>query len=279
MEDKSFVLRGSAAKYFWKGEGIFSIKTFQHGFAHYNTGKGSFRVDPNTFLLLNAGTHYSIEIDQPSNVDSFCLFVDQQTMCDTFQTFPAKGDYLLDNDGEKCPVPHFFERTYPAPVLNTILNTIRKESSGFEHDPMWLKEKLFMLLSVIGGLQQTNLAEKARLPHVKKSTRDELYLRVLKAKEYIHSNYENTIELKDVSLASHLSVNHLLRCFKAVFGLTPHEYRTQLRIQRARQLLETSNIPIAEISTLLGFESSSTFSLLFKRHISVAPETYRKSSK
>jgi transcriptional regulator GlxA family with amidase domain len=70
-----------------------------------------------------------------------------------------------------------------------------------------------------------------------------------------------------------LSRNHLLRHFRQLFGHSPHQYLTAVRLEKAKTLLMQSALPVREVGGATGFESPSSFGRLFK---SVLPS--RRSS-
>ncbi|MEM9487952.1 MAG: helix-turn-helix transcriptional regulator [Myxococcota bacterium] len=69
---------------------------------------------------------------------------------------------------------------------------------------------------------------------------------------------------------------HFLRAFRREFDITPHQYLTRYRIDRARELLSTSDRPVTEICLDVGFRSLGSFSSLFQRHVGHSPTRYRR---
>jgi AraC family transcriptional regulator len=75
---------------------------------------------------------------------------------------------------------------------------------------------------------------------------------------------------------AHLSPNHLLRTFRQVFGQSPHQYLTNLRLEHARQLLTTTDQPVGDICVAVGFTSLASFTRLFRRRYGRPPAAYRR---
>ncbi len=65
--------------------------------------------------------------------------------------------------------------------------------------------------------------------------------------------------------------------FKLATGQTPHQYLINYRIDQAKQLLQTTEIPIVDIAYQIGFNSHAHFSTQFRRIVSVTPQAYRVS--
>lgn len=95
---------------------------------------------------------------------------------------------------------------------------------------------------------------------------------------YIHNHYMDVIELSYLAKISGMTREHLCRIFKKYMGMRPFEYITKIRIQKAKELLLLNReMNIAEIAKKVGFQSSSYFSVVFKKHQGCTAEEYRKS--
>ena len=103
---------------------------------------------------------------------------------------------------------------------------------------------------------------------------NDMYQRIVAAKIYMDANYQEAINLEDISNRAFLSRFHFHRVFRQVYKTTPHQYLTQKRLDRARILL-SENKPVTEVCNEVGFESLGSFSVLFKKEIGFAPQYYR----
>ena len=100
-----------------------------------------------------------------------------------------------------------------------------------------------------------------------------LYRRIVQAKLFIDNNYSEKIDLDNISDEAYFSKFHFIRLFKTIYGKTPHQYLTSVRIAKAIQLLR-SDKSVSEVCFLVGFESLTSFSGLFKRSVGMSPSTY-----
>ena len=100
-----------------------------------------------------------------------------------------------------------------------------------------------------------------------------LYRRIVQAKLFIDRNYPDNIDLNNISDEAYFSKFHFIRLFKKIYGKTPHQYLTFVRIEKAMQLLQADK-PVSDVCFLVGFESLSSFSGLFKRLAGVTPSYY-----
>jgi AraC-like DNA-binding protein len=76
-----------------------------------------------------------------------------------------------------------------------------------------------------------------------------------------------------------ISPYHFIRQFEALFGVTPHQYRIQLRLDRAKQLLATRRRSVTAVCMDVGFSSLGSFSSLFSRRFGETPSGYRRRVK
>ena len=116
------------------------------------------------------------------------------------------------------------------------------------------------------------------------STRKNIYPKeylcdqVTRARHFIDQNFANNINLNGIAGEACYSKFHFLRLFKLLYGRTPHRYLTEVRIKKAKQLLQTG-LPVPEVSFLTGFESVSSFKGLFKRYTGFTPGPYQRQLK
>jgi transcriptional regulator GlxA family with amidase domain len=170
----------------------------------------------------------------------------------------------------------FFERTYRHDkVLTPVLRHLRGALARRQKDRGWLNEQLHHLVQRLLQVHQKVAKEVETLPYLRAATREELYRRLHRAKDYITALFEQPLTLDEMAQAACLSPNHFLRTFKQAFRQTPHQYLTQLRIERAKTLLTHTDHSITEICFAVGFESLGSFSWLFRRRVGIAPEGYR----
>lgn len=96
--------------------------------------------------------------------------------------------------------------------------------------------------------------------------------------EFLADNLDADISL--ASLAGHMgmSKDRFGRMFRSTFHTTPHQFLLELRMQRAKQLLATTTVPIAEIAAQCGFPIPSHFTTTFRSRTGVTPTEYRRNA-
>ncbi|HJQ27181.1 MAG TPA: AraC family transcriptional regulator [Blastocatellia bacterium] len=100
-----------------------------------------------------------------------------------------------------------------------------------------------------------------------------------RATDYINDNLSRELTLAEIANVLDLSTYHFVRAFKQATGHTPHQYLLKSRVERAKQLLAETELPLAEISYLVGFNSQSHFTASFRRLARLTPKTYRETAR
>jgi len=97
--------------------------------------------------------------------------------------------------------------------------------------------------------------------------------------DYIHKNLNVPISLEELASRVGYDPTSLGRIFKKEFGITPMKYINDIKHKKARELLESSDMTVTEISDSLGFYSIHYFSKCFKERENVTPLEFRKNSR
>lgn len=97
--------------------------------------------------------------------------------------------------------------------------------------------------------------------------------------DYMREKVYETITLKELISITHLSQSYLLRLFKEQTGFSPIDYFIHLKIQRACNLLDTTNFSIKEIAAQIGYADPFYFSRIFKKIVALSPARYRSIKK
>jgi AraC-like DNA-binding protein len=92
---------------------------------------------------------------------------------------------------------------------------------------------------------------------------------------FIDRHYAKPLTVTRLAQRAGLSPFHFIRAFRAAAGQTPHQYLRAKRIERAKELLVTTPLPVTEICDQIGFHSLGSFSSLFRRVTGETPAAYR----
>lgn len=99
------------------------------------------------------------------------------------------------------------------------------------------------------------------------------YKRIVSAKLFMDQHYSEPIDLANIAGEAHFSRFHFIRLFKSIYGKTPHQYLSTVRIEAARKLLQ-AGVSVTDCCYSVGFDSLPSFAALFRRHTGLAPSTF-----
>ncbi|NIF06596.1 helix-turn-helix transcriptional regulator [Chryseobacterium sp. Tr-659] len=91
----------------------------------------------------------------------------------------------------------------------------------------------------------------------------------------VEQYYTSPVSLEDLAYLSGRSLSSFKRDFKAVYNMTPAAWIRKKRLDKAKEMLESTQLPVAEICFSLGFENISHFSRIFKEYHGNIPSFYR----
>jgi AraC family transcriptional regulator len=274
-----WILHARAREYHWEGSGSLSIKAFFEGRAQYQVGTRRHAVDESSYLVLNDGQDYAIDILSRQPVESFCLFFGAGFAEEVQRSLSKKTEKLLDEpECDNFAPIRFFERTYGHDrILSPALFRLRADYRDQERG--WLVEHLHVIVERLLRVHRKTSAETERLDNARAATREELYRRVSHARDYMSAMFAEPVTLAETARIACLSPNHLLRNFRRVFGTTPHQFLIERRLQEAKRLLATTDLSVTEICLATGFESLGSFSSLFRKRCAVGPSEYRRAKR
>ncbi|MEU0581923.1 helix-turn-helix transcriptional regulator [Streptomyces griseoincarnatus] len=97
-----------------------------------------------------------------------------------------------------------------------------------------------------------------------------------RVRDRIDREYARPLNLEALARGAHMSVGHLSREFRRVYGDAPYAYLMTRRIERAMMLLRRGDLSVTEVCFAVGFSSLGTFSTRFTELVGVPPSVYRR---
>ena len=213
--------------------------------AYYSFDKKVLHITPNTILYLPKNSNYSI-----SGTTGTCYAInfDIESPRD-FEPFSMKVK-------NKSAFIDFFKQAESA---------WRKKSTGFEMKAMI---KLYEIL--------LNMQKEIEHSYITKENIKKLQPAI----EYIHSRYDSQIiTISDLANECNISEPYIRKLFQKAYGISPIKYINRLRIERAKELIESGIYSISEVAQMAGYNDESYFSREFKKATGYAPSEYRSQDK
>lgn len=238
-------------------------------------GKGYITMDEKTFTaragqfyLTGPHLYHSQRSDEQDPMDECSLQcqIRLNTEAPKHEIEEAEAILQLLNRPMTTSVPDLYNSIG---VFFEILSEIQSKKIGFIANIKKLMIELIM--SAVRSLNGERPAPKISLPlsHSEHAIVRNCIL-------FLEDNYQEPITLEDIAASIYFSPRHLGRVFKMITGHTVLEYLTEIRINRAKQLMAQSEISLEVIAQECGITNGSYLSTLFKKHFGESPNQYRK---
>jgi AraC-like DNA-binding protein len=256
-------------------EGCLSIKTVLSGRAVWEADGRAFPMVEDQYLILNDRRRYSITIDSVARVRTFCLFFERGFVEDVYRATVNGSSALLDAPQAAAPIGFFERLEMGSDAVSQAVAALRRATDAGAAHLEW--EGHFRAVAEALVWQHQKAADAvARVPALRASTREEVYRRLLRGRDFLLCHLGAAARLNQAAAAACLSPYHFHRAFTRVFGETPHTCLVRHRLDRAAQLLRRTGSSVTEVCLDTGFESVASFSTLFRTRYGVPPGQFRK---
>lgn len=242
------------------------------------TGRGRHRVEPGRLLILNAGQSVRTWVPPGFAASSVSVLFSPTLAADVARCLTLSDERLLEwpeAGGDSSPVG-FVEQVYPLDAATQhLLETLARDPGP----AMGVREEdLHALLERMLVLHRGLRPQIARVPARRASTRLELYRRLSRARDFLDATLDRSVAISEVARVACIAPHRLIRLFRDTFGETPHRYAVRVRVDQAVRLLQTTDLPVAEVAQAVGFESVGSFGTLFHRLRGASPGALRKGN-
>ncbi len=230
--------------------------------------------------------------------DSVAHVKDMPIMCSYEEDYPVATEHALFKSVEEGNVnrtiyyaKEFFDwmvenhsRNEKDVKLKVLESVLRAERIGFESGGMVYRFNMrseyldgVMNMQSYDQLYEWFKMKLSTVCHNILTKKDESSVDVIKsAKAYIEQNYQKDLILDDVSKELMISPYYFSKLFKKRTGSTFIEYLTNLRMEKAKELLRNTSKSMKEICAEVGYSDANYFSRTFKKNVGVTPSEYKE---
>ncbi|WP_409318002.1 AraC family transcriptional regulator [Pseudomonas sp. KCJK9016] len=232
----------------------FSIGAITAGRSTYVHEQSSFEVAAGTVVLMNPGDVHACNPidDQPWSY--LMLYVETPWLTDLQHQlgFSAELEFRRFSDTHLHDVRLFDDlNALYAILVDEQQDVLRKQSAAVE----FFSDLQLRLNPIESPLREPNF-------------------KLERAADFIRQHRTEPLSLDDICAAAELSPSYLIRAFKQHFGMTPHAFLVNQRIQFARECLRHGQL-IADVALEAGFADQAHFQRAFKQHLAATPGQYR----
>lgn len=225
-----------------------------------SVGMENFEVEKNDIIFLRPKQDFSIV--SKGNVEVYSIQFDFFDFDRDF-LFQKSEDFMLFNKVSLKEV-NKIQNSYR--IQNSFYDLFEEYNSGSFLSSYIVKNSFATLLLKI-------MRNVKKMKGKKKNT----YLNILSdLKSYILKNIDLNLTLEELSDYVQINKWHLVRIFNSYYNITPIKFFSDLRLERAKELIEYTDLSIGEISKKMNFESQQSFTRWFKNNDGKTPTYYRK---
>ncbi|RPD42619.1 AraC family transcriptional regulator [Chitinophaga barathri] len=184
------------------------------------------------------------------------------------------GPSIFSQLDETC-ISNPYEAPRPGPLhTNSLQQLAELEQTQLSGEIWRLKRQVLLLNLLFKTLDEMGAAyrkEDTSIYH-----RD--YLTYKKVKDYISENIDKKLSIQILANRFGIQPTQLRRGYKKIFHHHLADYIRELRLERARKLLEKTELPVHEIAWEVGYESAAGFSRVFSNYYKLSPKDFRREA-
>lgn len=232
------------------------------------------KIKPKTLLFLPKGIPHGVGLVQYP-YERYFLQLPVKTMerLNAQNTFlPACLAQSNSEDGAKEPQVCIWDVSESAERLENLLAQMYALCFIPDIDEAWQELNYISLLGLFWCEVYRNH------PNFFVSSLSQYTKPIREVKDYIDQHYEQALTIKTLAEICYLSPNYLSKAFHSQVGMSPRQYLTQKRLQEARRLICSTQIPIQDVAMRTGFGDVNCFIQQFKSKYGDTPKQYRRSN-
>lgn len=254
------------------------------------SGTGILNINGHSFVFMSPSIFClnekdKVELEKDCNLKAQVIYFDPTIInssfslemvynINNFEKFSSIQDYFYLNpflNRYKIYSPYFEIGLIMFKRISELYRLLYEETHPCTGE-YWVCRSRSFFLEILFVIQYiyTNFKEDDRL-HIPNSSNDlnEIIL-------YLHSNYQNTITIEELTKTFHINRTTLAEKFRASTGMSIKDYLIKLRIKLSAVMLRDTMLPISEIMYRVGFNEANHFSRMFKKYMNCSPSNYRK---
>ncbi len=232
----------------------FQIIYITDGYGVFETREKTWTISPGTIITLHPGIWHRYKPKQNTGWKEYYAGFMGSLANQNIMT--RYSQFLTD------PVVYIGFQEKILDIYNRLIEEVKEEKPGYQQVCSGL------LIYLIGNLVSIKRNKEFGGKVIKE--------KILKARLHIKGNIDNNIDMQELASDLNLSYSYFRTMFKKYTGTSPTQYHLMLKLQKAREMIVSTNKSIKEISNKLNFNSIFYFSQIFKQKMGIRPSKLRK---
>jgi AraC family transcriptional regulator len=252
----------------------FSIRIVHYGRETYTVNGTTYQLNAGQYLLTQPQSRGAGLIDSREAVSGMCIDILPNIMAQVADSWinPEQPDaqqqpFNLLQSGELKAQRFQASETKLGHLLSQMGHTLAQQP-----DPKLINQSLIYALAESYLLDYQHILKQIKsITSVKTSTRLELHRRVTIGRDYMEAHFREALDVAEVAQVAQVSEYHFFRLFKAVYGVSPHQFMLQKRLNFGKNLLTSGHCAVTDAAIASGFSDIYSFSKAFKKQFGVTP--------
>lgn len=246
-----------------------AIKSVLNGVEHYQFDRKIFKAHSQKVIVGNSNSEARVLIDSSEDVRGICIDFGDQFLNAYLNDFSFTDKFKTQLLEEQLLSGQLKSQSQLLQTRIGKLCSVLENQNQIEN----ILEQLTILLDTYFEIQYFRYINTNKLEFSKTSTRLANTDFILDAQALLVKELDKDLQLDELAKKVGISKFHLIRLFKRSFGLTPHQYLIDKRLEKAIELLP--NTPINEIALAVGFSDASSFGKAFKQRYGCTPSAFK----
>jgi AraC-like DNA-binding protein len=246
-----------------------AIKSVMQGVEHYQFDRKIFKANPEKIIVGNFHSEARVLINSKQDVKGICIDFGKQFLDTYLKDLQFSDSFKTQVLEDQLFSGQLKSQSYLLQKRIIRLCDVLEDQNNNE----LILEQLTILLDTYFEIQYFRYINAHKLEFSKARTRLANADYILDAQFMLNNQLDQDLHLD--ALASQIGVSkfHLIRLFKKSFGLTPHQYLIERRLNRALELLP--KMPVNEVAAAIGFSDASSFGKAFKQKFGITPSLFK----
>ncbi len=223
------------------------------------------------FYVAKGSETFYLEKPVTAEAGSFIIFAPEEKQHHIYKGTKTAEFYFVHFRCDELPITLKTSRIYQLPFKSHICDTFEEIiEETLNKQPFYEKLCVCKLLQLLTCFER----DTAKL----NTSTKESFTRIARVIQHMNRYYNSNFNLENYAEMCNMSKYHFLRTFSNTIGSTPLEYRNNIRLEHAADLLLDKLYTVEEISNMVGYSSVAYFSSAFKQKYGLSPKQYQKQS-
>ncbi len=225
------------------------------------------------YYLIGPGKYHEQKIESVNPIKKYSFRIEHMTLSEIEDFFPIEENTLLEEVFKNVVI-------YCSEITNNNLSIMSEIRNELQNKYIGYYSKVQSLFSQLLINIARDIASKEKKEYkILNKNKDFYWERNFIIEEFFEYNYNSSVTAFDLAKLLHISIRQLNRIMRDRFNMTFKQKIIEKRIEVSKNLLKNTELPVEVISDMVGYDTTSNFSTIFKLKTGYTPSEYRYNNK